>query len=152
MASGLSYATHEPLYLVGTKDANNAITAVALTSAYQSEAAGHPTKTFPCGGFSRIEFSISYTEGATESANSIQWKIEHSPDLVNFYQLPTDSTSGGTSTIAAREWTYTGADAANAKIDVGIDIAYKNLRISFKETGVATNAGTVYCEALLSGY
>lgn len=154
MAGGLFYATQVLLPLIGSKTSANTRTGIALTSAYQAENAGvtTPTKTFDVGGFSRAEFVISYTEGAAETANSIQMKVEFSPDGTNFYQLANDTTSGATSTMTAREFTYTGADAATANITWGIDIAYKEfLRVSFKETGVASNAGNVFAEVLLSG-
>lgn len=150
----LDYATQILIPVIGTKNAANTITPVTLTSAYQAETTPQttPTKTFDVGGMSRVEFAISYTEGAAETANSIQIKLEWTPDGTNFYQFATDSTTAGASTEAVREFTVAGVDAANTKITFGIDLAYKdNIRISFKETGVASNAGSVFCEALLSG-
>lgn len=151
---GLYYPTQVLVPLIGTKTSANTRTGVALTSAYQAEATPQttPTKTFDVGGFSRVDFAINYVMGATESSNSIEVKVEWTPDGTNFYPLPNDSTSGGVSTITAREFTFVGTNAAAAPITWGLDIAYKDsLRISFKETGVASNAGTVFCEALLSG-
>lgn len=151
---GLDYRSQILSTLVGTKSATNTLTGVALTAAYQAETTPQttPTKSFDVGGHSRVEFAISYTEGATETANSIQMIVEWSPDGTNFYRLSNDGTVAGVDTMTAREFTFTGADAANSKITWGLDIAYKDLlRVSFKETGEASNFGTVYCEALLSG-
>lgn len=149
---GLNYPTQVPIPLIGTKDSANTRTAVTLTSSYEAEAADKATKTFDVGGFSRVEFAINYTMGATESSNSIEIKLEYTPDGTNFYRLVNDSTSAGTSTLTVREFTYVGVNAAAAPITFGVDIAYKDaMRISIKETGVASNAGTVFAEACLSG-
>lgn len=148
---GLFYPQQYTIPLIGTKSAAFSITGVALTSSYQSETGSTPTKSFRTGDMSRIEFLISYTEGAAETANSIQWKVEASNDGTNWFQLANDSTSGGTSTLTAREFSFTGADGATAKLNAGLDIAYEWMRISVKETGVASNVGNVFVEALLSG-
>lgn len=150
---GLYYATQTLLPLVGTKDASNTRTGVALTTAYQTEGSGKPTKTFDVGGYSRAEFAVSYTMGSGETSNSIEMILEWSPDGTSFYRLATDSTSAGTSTIAEREFTFVGTtDAGVSDVTWGLDIAYKDrLRVSFKETGVASNAGKAFCEVLLSG-
>jgi hypothetical protein len=149
---GLFYPTQVLLPLIGTKTSANVRTSVALTSAYQSETGSTPTKTFDVGGFTRVEFAILYTMGATETSNSIEAKLEWSTDGTNFYQFSTDSTSAGTSTMTKREFTHVGVNADVSPITWGIDIAYKDVvRISFKETGASSNAGSVFCEALLSG-
>lgn len=149
---GLDYGTQDVHTLVGTKSSANALTGWALTASYQTEGAVKPTKTFDVGGFSRVEFAIAYAEGSAETANTLQVKVEFTPDGTNFYQLATDSTSGSTSTEAVREFTMAGVDSGTLYINFGLDIAYKDsMRISFKETGVASNFGTVYCEAVLSG-
>lgn len=126
-------------------------TSWALTTSYQTETGTQPTKTFRTEGFTKLNLDVLYTEGATESANSIELKIEGSADGRNFYRIPNETVSGGTSTLTAREFTFVGADAAAATISIGLDIFYKWIKVSAKETGVASNAGTVYCEATLSG-
>ncbi len=150
----LHYPTQVLLPLIGSKDSSNTRTAVTLTSSYEAETSPQstPTKTFDVGGFSRVEFAVNYTMGASESSNSIEVKVEWSPDATNFYRLMNDSTSAGTSTLTVREFTYVGVNAAASPITFGLDIAYKDvLKVSVKETGVATNAGSVFVEALLSG-
>lgn len=148
---GLAYAQHTNLILIGSLSGTTR-TAIEMESTYQSEAVTEATKTFDCGGFSRAEFTFLYTMGATETTNSIEFILEHSTDGTNFYRLPNDSTSGGTSTITEREFTYVGtSNAGNSEIVVGLDIAYKALRISVKESGVGSNKGSVYVEVLLSG-
>ncbi len=98
-----------------------------------------------------MNLDVLYTMGATESTNSIELKVEGSPDGTNWYRLPNESVSSGTSTLTAREFTFVGTNADAATISIGIDIFYKFIKVSAKETGVASNAGTVYVEATLSG-
>ena len=100
---------------------------------------------------SKLNVDILYTMGATETSNTIDVRFEGSPDGTNFYRIPNDSTAGGTSTLTAREFTFVGTNAAAATISIGLDIFYKFMKVSFKESGVVTNAGTVYAEITLSG-
>lgn len=139
-----------------TRGSDGVITAASrtswpLTSAYQTEGSTKPTKTFSTSGFSKLNLDVSYTVGATETNNSIELKLEGSPDGINFYRLANETVSGGTSTLTAREFTFVGADATTSTISIGIDIFYKFMRVSAKETGVVTNAGSVYCEGTLAG-
>lgn len=135
--------------IVGSKDSSDSITTEQLESAYHADTRA----SFACGGYPRVEFMIQYTMGATEVGNSIEWQIEASnDDGDNWFMLTTDSTSSGISTVSEREFAYEGiTDAGDNLINAGLDIAYTDLRIQFKETGVNTNKGGVYCEALLSG-
>lgn len=137
--------------LIGSKSASNTRTSIEMESTYQAESATEATKSFETGAYSKINFDILYTMGSGESSNSIEIKIEGSPDKTNWYRIANDSTSGGTSTLTAREFTFVGADASTATISIILDIAYKYMRISVKETGVLTNKGSVYVEATLSG-
>jgi hypothetical protein len=143
---GLYYKSQDVRPLIGSK-VGTTITPAAVTSAY----AGGLNKTFEVGGYSKADFAIQYTMGATETANSIELMIEQSPDGVNFYRIPNEDASLGVSTLTAREFTFVGTNAALASISIGLDIFYKYLKVSVKETGVVTNAGTVYVEATLSG-
>lgn len=148
---GLNYEIQTPLVLIGTKSGTT-LTPVTLESTYQTETAAHATKTFATGGMSRVEFLVKYTMGATETANSVEVKIEASnDDGTNLYQIMNDSTSAGTSTLTVREFTYVGVNAAASLVNFGLDINYKLMRVSLKESGVVTNKGTVSVEALLGG-
>lgn len=143
----LRYKSQIPLVLIGSKNATTgARTSVALTAAYTGN-----QKTFKVAGYSKVDFAVLYTMGAAETANSIEIQVEQSPDGINFYRIPNDTASGGVSTLAARNWTFLGADATAATISVGLDIFYKFLKVSVKESGVAVNAGTTFVEATLSG-
>ena len=144
---GLRYKSHSSVVVLGSKNATTkAQTSVALTSLYSGN-----TKTIEVGGYSKLDLAILYTMGAAETSNSIEVQLEQSPDGTNFYRIPNETVSGGTSTLSAREFTFVGTNAAAATISVGIDIFYKYVKISVKETGVAANAGTVFAEATLSG-
>lgn len=101
---------------------------------------------FATGGFQKLSLDLTYAMGAAESANTLQFQLEHSPDDgVTWYKLVIDTTTTS-SAITAREWTM-GADNLN----VIVDIAYKKMRLSLKESGVATNAGTASVSITLSG-
>lgn len=127
-------------------------TSVALTSSYQTESGTQPTKSFKTSGYSKLNLSLLYTTGVGETNNSVEIKFEESNDGVNWYRITTDTTSAGTSTAADREFTYVGAAAATAySTSIGLDIFYPYMRVSAKETGVVTNAGTIYGEVTLLG-
>lgn len=148
----LYYKSQDPRVLVGSKTTAGTRTSVALTNAYQTEDGTVPTKSFKTAGYSRAVFDLLYTMGATETSNSIEVRLEGSPDGVNWYRIPNDAASGGTSTLTAREFTFVGTNAAAATISIMLDISYKFMRLALKETGVVTNAGTAFCEVTLSGF
>ena len=144
--AGLSYPTIQTRPIIGSKSGTTR-TSVALPTSYDAVV----TKTFSAARWSKLNLDILYTMGAAETANTIETKVEGSPDGTNFYRIPNESVASGTSSLFAREFTFLGADAAAATISIGLDIFYKYVKVSCKETGVAANAGTVYVEATLSG-
>jgi len=148
MNGGLVYPVLTHVAIIGTKSGTT-ITPVALTSSYNATVSG----TVPCGGASALVINAKYTTGAAETNNSIEIKMEASNDGTNFFQLTNEAASGGTSTITQRELTFVGASAATAySVSYKLDVAYKFLKLSVKESGVAANAGTIYVEGLLAGY
>lgn len=148
---GLYYPTSLTLVLIGSKTAAGVTTGVELESTYSTTEVTEPTKTFPASGFAKLNLDVKYTMGATESSNTIEVKVEGSTDRVNWIPLSNDTTSGATSTLTAREFVFTGTNAATASFGIFLDIAYKYIRVSCKETGVQTNKGSVFVEATLSG-
>jgi hypothetical protein len=144
---GLFYSSQPTFIIAGSKTAAGVRTGVTLEGTYD----GSTLKKFETGSYSVLNLDINYTMGATETSNSIEVKIESSPDGINFYRIPNEAASGGTSTLTAREFTFAGANAAAAPISIRLDIAYKYMRVEFKETGVASNKGNVFCEVTLSG-
>ncbi len=143
----LYYATQTPVTLIGTKSGTTR-TPVTLTAAYD---VANKTKVINVGGFTKLNLDVLYTMGATETSNSVEIRVEGSSDGTNWYRLANEAASGGTSTLTSREFTFVGADAAAATISIGLDIFYKQIKISVKETGVVTNFGTIYTEGTLSG-
>ena len=141
----LRYAQQDTFPIIGSKDGTTT-TASALTTAYTGN-----TKTFKVALFSKLNLDIEYNMGATETGNSIEVQVEGSPDGVNFYRIPNESVSAGTSTLTAREFTFVGTDADTATVSIGLDIFYRYVKVSIKESGVVTNAGTAYVEATISG-
>lgn len=149
---GRYYPTTLALPLIGSKNASTkALTGVTLESTYQAEAVTKATKTFEVAGYPKLNLDFAYTMGASETANTVEIKLEASPDGVNFYQLGNTDSTAGASTIYNREFTFTGTNGALAKFQIFLDIGYKFLRVSVKESGVAANKGTLYVEATLSG-
>lgn len=147
----LNYPVQTTFTAIGTKSGTTR-TPITLESTYQAESGQtKPTKTFSSGGYSKMNIDLLYTMGSGESTNSIEVKIEGSTDGTNWYRIPNDSTSGGTSTLTAREFTFVGTDAAAATISIGLDIFYKYLKVSIKETGVVTNKGTIFGDITLLG-
>ena len=144
---GLHYEIQQVSVLIGSKTGTTR-TSVALTAAYD---VANKTKILPTGGYSKLNLDILYTMGATETSNSIEVRVEGTPDGTNWYRIPNETVSTGTSTLTAREFTFVGSDAAAATISIGLDIFYKEMRVSVKESGKATNFGTIYIESTLSG-
>jgi len=95
-------------------------------------------------GMSKLSLDIGYT--ANDATNVLEMAIEHSTDGTNWYQLVIDDTST-VSDISAREWNITGS----ANLNVILDIAYQNVRISLKETVNASTAGSATVVAMPSG-
>lgn len=125
----------------GSQQTIVAFNGTALTNAYTGN-----RFTFQTGGFTKLSIDASYAMGAAETANTMELQLEHSPDNgANWYKLVIDTTATA-STITPREWTM-----APDKLNVILDIAYKTMRISLKESGVATNAGTASVSLTLSG-
>ena len=147
----LYYANISTFAGIGSKSGTTR-TSIDLESTYQTESGQtKPTKTFAAGGYSKMNIDLLYTMGSGETSNSIEIKIEVSADGTNWYRIPNDSTSGDTSTLTAREFTFVGTNAAAATIGVGIDIFYQFIKVSIKETGVASNKGTIYGDVTLLG-
>lgn len=144
---GYTYQS-EAIPLIGTKSGTTR-TAILLTAAYD---VSNKTQTFETKGISKLNFSILYTTGSAETANSIEIRIETSSDRTNWYRIPNEAVSTGTSTLTVREFTFVEASAATAApISLPLDTQDKYMRISVKESGVSSNFGTVYIEVVLSG-
>jgi hypothetical protein len=117
-----------------------------LTTAYSGNA-----KEFSTYGMEKMVLYVNYTTGAAETNNSIEIKVEFTPDNAAFYQETNAADSGGTTTLTQKEYTFVGASAATSyKFSVPIELADNVVKVSIKETGVAANAGTATVLATLS--
>jgi hypothetical protein len=120
---------------------STAFSAVTLTNAYTGN-----RHILNADGMSKLSIDINYAMGGAETGNTMELLLEHSPDDgQNWYKLVIDTTTT-VSTITPREWTM-----APEKLNIIVDIAYKKMRMSIKETGVATNYGTATVVYTLSG-
>lgn len=95
---------------------------------------------------------IRYITGSGETNNVLNMTVEFSPDGTLFYQEATEEASTTTVTEYQATRQFTGAVAATTySFRVLIPIAdIDRIRISFAETGVVTNFGTVSVLAVLS--
>lgn len=145
----LAYPIVFHVALLGSKTDAGVLTTEALTADYADNVKVISGTT----GMSKLDIRYSYTTGTDETNNTLSIKVEESSDLVNWFRIPNEAASVGTSTLTAR--TFVNADntsgATNIKGSVGLDIFYDNIRVSFLEGGVASNFGTIYAEATVLG-
>jgi len=90
--------------------------------------------------FGMLAVLVKYTMGTGEDGNAIVFKVECSTDGTNFYQQTNDAA-----TVELREYSFTAVSAPGAydSIAVLVPVAgVSHVRVSAKETGVASNAGT----------
>ncbi len=150
---GYSYVS-KPITVVGTEPSGSVkfTDMAALADGYATGQMGY---IYCGGGVSKINFYIVYKMGASETSNSLDFKVEGSPEngVVNQgrYQLVNESASAGVSTLTRREFTIVGSDAGTISFELPLDIQDEVLKISFKETGVVANFGSVHCLAKLFG-
>ena len=102
---------------------------------------------FESAGFVKLTVYMGYTPGEGESSTTLDMKLEASPDNgTTWTSLVIDETST-TSEITERVWNMGGTTPLN----VIVDIAYNLMRVSVKETGAQSNAGTANVYYQLSG-
>jgi len=92
--------------------------------------------------FGMLVLLVKYTMGTGESANSVVLKVEFSADGTNFYQQTNNAA-----TAELREYTFTAQSGPGTYDSIAIVLpvaAVTRVRVSAKEKGVASNAGT--CE------
>ena len=145
----LNYSITSEYVLIGSKSAAFALTTSALTTSY----ADNRKVIDGTSGMSKLDVRFSYTTGAAETNNTLDILVEQSSDGTNWFSIPNETVSSGTSTLNDRTFSYASntGGSTNTKSSVGLDIFYKQIRVSFKETGVAANHGTIYAECSLMG-
>ena len=144
----LYYQSQNPLIIIGSATAAGTRTGTTLTSAYT----GAAKATFATGSMSKLNLDIAYTTGTSETGTTLAWKVEVSPDNINWYRIQNEAVSTGTSTLSDREWQHAGGTGATTyNIALGIDIFNKYAKVSFKENSVSSNYGSLFCALTLSG-
>lgn len=120
------------------------VTSYSLTTSY---VASSPV---PVGKGYQIGLDVSYAAGAAETANTIELKVEVSnidttPGTNDWFQLISTSTTTGVSTVSLQNYIFTqvatGGTADTFHISFPCD--FKWFRVSAKEGGVSSNAGTL---------
>lgn len=102
------------------------------------------------GGETFAAIYVDYTTGAAETNNTLTMKIEFSLDGTNWYQQSYDSLSSGVNSLSDLEHTILGAAAATSyKKLYLVPMSGMFMRASFKESGVAANAGTVSASLIM---
>jgi hypothetical protein len=147
----LAYPNTDSVVLIGSKTDAGIRTGIDLATTYSTTEDTNPTKSLHVAGYSKVSICGVYEMDAAETGNELRAIVESSPDGNNWYPIMNDSTSGETSTLSPREFVVAGSDGSTQAFEFFLDIAYEKIRVSFKESGVASNAGNVFAEATISG-
>lgn len=140
---GRTYSIQQDYPILGaTKNVAGALSVaspVTLTAAYTGNLSG----TFNIASAQQLTCFLRYITGSGETNNSVEVRVEFSPDGTLWYQEVGEEVSGATSTLTQIERTFVGAAAATTySLRFAIPVADKFMRIALKETGVVTNFGT----------
>lgn len=94
--------------------------------------------------FKILNLYINYTPGATETSNVLDIQIETGNEDDDLYISSSLSDSSGTITVSPASYHITGATGGTEyKRNLSLDISDRVVKVSFKETGVVTNFGTL---------
>jgi hypothetical protein len=148
---GLNYQVQESWFALGTS-----ASPVALTTAFS----GNVSSAHPVGHFSQMTICFDYTPGAGGGGNSVQIKVEGTPDLLDnsgvtpvYFQETASATSSGTVTHFLAEHTFVGAVAATSyKGMFYVPPSFLALVISAKETVGGGAAGTLKVRVIGAGF
>jgi len=118
-------------------------TTYTLTTSYVASNPIRAAKAYQVG------LDISYTQGAAETANTLDIKIEISnvdttPTATDWFQMSSESTSSGLTTSSYQNYRFTAVATAGTadRFHISFPIDVKWVRVSVREGGVAANAGT----------
>lgn len=112
---------------------------VTLTAAYT----GNISSAFNITTGQQLTCYLRYITGSGETNNSVEVRVEFSPDGTLWYQEVDETVASGTSTVTLVERTFVGASAATTySLRFAVPVADKFIRFALKETGVVTNFGT----------
>lgn len=101
--------------------------------------------------FNTLTIMFEYQLGASETNNTIDFKIENGDDADDIYLTTASAVSSGTVTLSDQVFQWQGAnDSAPYKRSFSVDISDRFLKVSVKESGVAANYGTATVKYFLS--
>ena len=145
-----TYSIQNAIPLIGATLGTNG--AFALAPVTLTATASDNRGTITVKGDSQVMLYIRYITGAAETNNTLQMTVEFSPDGTLFYQEATEEASTTTVNEYQATRNFLGASAATTySFRVAIPVAdVDRLRISFAESGVASNFGSVSCLAVKS--
>ena len=126
------------------------LSAVTLTNAYT----GNVSADLLVEGMVAINLLVSYTTGSGETNNTLQVKLDFPDADSNDHQYTNQTASTGTTTVVQNEFSCTdNTGGGTTKLyNIGpININNKKLKISVKETGVASNAGICTLKLVVGG-
>lgn len=136
-------------YLHGDAD-----TSLTLTGSYQA------SDPFFVGEATQVNLGIEYAMGTAESGNSIEVKLEFAyvdsagsaPASTDYFQEITESASSGTITMSLAERTFSAVSAAGTfdRFDIPVPMGAKWIKVSVKETGIASNGGSCKVRAIFT--
>lgn len=145
-----TYSIQNIIPLIGATQGNDS--ALTLSPVTLTATAANNRGTIFVKGGSQVMLYLRYITGSAETNNVLSMTVELSPDGTLFYQEATEEASTTTITEYQATRQFTGAAAATTySFRVAIPVAdVDRLRISFAETGVVTNFGTLSCLAVIS--
>ena len=123
------------------------LSGVTLTGAYS----GNVSATQVSNSENQLTLFVSYTMDAGETSNSIEVKVEFSPDGTTWFQETSKSISSGTMTHSLAEHTFASTGAGNEdNFVVNTNANYQYFRVSAKETGIASTGGVATIKSVIS--
>lgn len=154
----LNYPDQQELVVLGTVDDTvipEVVTPVTLTTSFTDNV----SDPYHMEHFAQLTFFVEYTTGAGGAGNSVDIKVEGSPDLLQndsitpiYYQETASLTVGGTIThTTCVHEIVNSASATTKRAFFYVPPAYKTIRVSAKENVVGGSAGTLIVRVLTSG-
>ncbi len=147
-----TYYSSQPLYpFIGATKTDKGVP--VLSPVTLTATSSDNRKEIDVDGMQQLVLYVKYTTGSGETNNVLNTTVDFSPDGTNYYQESTEAVSTATVTEYQATRQFTGAAAGTAySLRVAIPIAdIKRIRMSFAETGVSTNFGTLSVLVVSSG-
>jgi hypothetical protein len=132
---------------------HNILSAVTLESTYGTA----PSFRILTKDITDVCLDIAYTVGGSETNNVILVKLEAAnvdtePASTDWHQVVNTSNSSGTTTVYQQEIQLTGASAGTYYFSLSIKPTDRWLKVSFAESGVSSNKGTVTASATVNNF